>query len=692
MAIVRSYNPKWFFNDLTGQPLNDEYYAHFLTNTLPYIPQVVYRDPQALTVWTGGVVQFEPSGGLPDNLYFNDELVYRIEIRHGQSQSDALIWEINNYVPEGSGNNPSSANITSDNQVTNPEFVLISFNGTLTSTDNTIQVAPGWEIVATGNGSITVTRTAVAGTDDILTNPAYVLNIVTAGSWSSVLLRQRFEHNGALFRGTSTQVSAVAGSFVAKSNGADFVGGMFYVDSDGNEFPIISAATVTSAYQLFSDAVALPNTPQNPENSDIGYVDLIINIPNVGDVSVTSIQLVKQIEPEAIDYLQEAPARQIDHTWHYYKEQVIVQPKNTILTGWNFCLNPWQFLTTASTNIAASKYTADQTIVSLQTVASLESQKTTEGYFGIQSVTSATQGKFALIQYVDAATIAPYWGNLVSSLVRAGISTAHATGLQIKMRVIYRASAPVAVDPIASWAATDPVFTAGWTALAPQNDPVYVIDGAALENFTFDGFNLPAHFSADAMIGIVLYTTNTLNSAAVADKVFFDRISLVPNAFAVDSQPQTYDQVLRECQFYYETSYGKGVLVNTFPAGGCLIAQQSYLTNGGNDSILLRAFGFPFKTICRTNNPTVTLYNPVNGGSNSVFVQLYNCNTTATIGQDVVVSPSSWVESQKSGSGVSYEALLNAPIGSVAHGAGTPNIDTWVYYHYAKDGRLGIVA
>src|SRR5258708_18804321 len=119
MAFVRSYQPKWFFNDLTGQPLNDEYYAHFLTNTLPYIPQVVYRDPQGLTVWTGGVVEFEPSGGLPDNLYFNDELVYRIEIRQGQSQSDPLIWEINNYVPEGSGNNPISANITSDNQVTN---------------------------------------------------------------------------------------------------------------------------------------------------------------------------------------------------------------------------------------------------------------------------------------------------------------------------------------------------------------------------------------------------------------------------------------------------------------------------------------------------------------------------------------------------------------------------------------------
>ena len=93
--FVRSENPIWFFNDLTGQPLNDNYYAFFLTNDLPYLPQNVFQDENGLAAWPNPL-EFSPAGNLPENLYFDPTLVYRIEIRQGPYQSSSLIWLIEN--------------------------------------------------------------------------------------------------------------------------------------------------------------------------------------------------------------------------------------------------------------------------------------------------------------------------------------------------------------------------------------------------------------------------------------------------------------------------------------------------------------------------------------------------------------------------------------------------------------------
>ena len=102
MSIVRAANPKWYFTDLTGNPLDDNYWAFFLTNTMPYSPQDVYQDAAGTTPWNNAMVQFDASGTLPDNLYFDDTLVYRIEIRQGNLSSDPLIWEVNDYIPNNS--------------------------------------------------------------------------------------------------------------------------------------------------------------------------------------------------------------------------------------------------------------------------------------------------------------------------------------------------------------------------------------------------------------------------------------------------------------------------------------------------------------------------------------------------------------------------------------------------------------
>src|SRR5665213_2035655 len=96
--FVRAANPIWFFVDLVGFPLNDQYYISFLQNTVPYLPQLVYRDNQGQAPWSDPIF-FYPNGTLPDNLYFEDDEVYRLEIRQmvglTPAQSDPLIYVVN---------------------------------------------------------------------------------------------------------------------------------------------------------------------------------------------------------------------------------------------------------------------------------------------------------------------------------------------------------------------------------------------------------------------------------------------------------------------------------------------------------------------------------------------------------------------------------------------------------------------
>lgn len=587
------------------------------------------------------------------------------------------------------GSSGSASFQETENELANPQFVEVSFSPTtakvftVSGSGTETVIAPDWSLITDGSGSVTVTWVAITDVD-APTNPPYALNINSSGI-TTLALRQRL-NNSPRF---------MANGFISASLTVRNAGGitpiqlvMTYIPSTGTPVTLIDDLTTSDGnFSTLSNTAAINNS--NTDSGAVGYVDISINIPVAANIEITSLQIVGvETLASAADYIQQTTARQIDHLFHYYKDSIIIQPKASILTGWNFALNPWQFLTTAATTIVASKYTADQTIVSVQNGSSLQSLAgTNTGYFGVQAVGAAAQGKFAIIQYIDTRTIAPYWGEIVSSLVKASISTTHSTALQFKMRLIYRANVPPAVDPISSWAATDPTFTAGWTAIAPPLDNVYTVDSATIESFPFNGFQLPSAAAGTKYLGIVLYTVNTMDSSGTPDVVYFDKVSLIPNEFALDSPPQTYDQVLSECQMYYEKSYAQNVLPGTVVAGGGLLAQQGTRVVAFNDVLATRPFGFSFKNICRTDNPTVTLYSPQVGTSASVFGFI---NVASTGGGDSAdIAASNWTETQKSSTGVSY--IPNNDSSFLTEAAGS-NISTWIIYHYTKDGRLGLIA
>lgn len=630
--FVRAANPIWFFVDLVGLALDDTYYAFFLTNTFPYQPQPPFRDPQGLTVWTGGVVQFYPNGTLPDNLYFDPTLTYRIEIRHGNSQTDPLIDEINNFVPNGGSSNTNTALqiLSADNQASNTNFAEILFNSPLTiTTAGTYDVAPGWQLTLTGTGTTTLTQ-LIFSQGSVSTSPNtytlnYALRVANVG-WTTATLFQRFNNNGSIFAG-----GAISMAITARAQTVDELISLVYQPSDsGAPTTLVSDVLDTGNYQFVSGTMNLPSTPANTDTSDVAYVDMQIVLPPTGTVDLTDFQVVGQSAPipgfapqiqittVIPPYIQQSEERQIDHLFHYYRNSIILQPKSSLLTGWNFGLNPWQFRTTVGTNVATNQYTADQTIVIQQAyVASATGNNVAVGQggfalnnsLGVVAVTATNQ--FAILQYIDPKTIRPYWLGTLSSLVKAQLVNG-AGAVQFKMRLIYIAALPSTTSqtyPVASWTAgADPVFAAGVTAIAPRNDPTYSLSTTNTD-YAFEGFQLPISSNTNMTLGILFYTVSNMDQAT-SQTVEINDISLVPNEFAIASNVKTYDEVLRDCQFYYAKTFPIATVPVTAGGKNGTLAYNAFEAGATGGSYLWR-----YPVVMRITPSVFTAYNPVSANT-----------------------------------------------------------------------------
>jgi hypothetical protein len=711
--FIRAANPVWYFPDLIGQPLNDEYYAFFLTNTLPYLPQSVYRDPQGVTAWPNPL-QFFPNGTLPNNLYFDPNLVYRIEIRRGNSQTDPLIYEINNFVP-GEGATPSNNSLAilgTENQISNSQFSEVNFVSPLTITvAGVYQVAPGWDLVLTGSGSTTVSQLVLSGDQNQINNPPYALRVNNNG-WTESYLRQRFSNNGALWADGAVTMSITARAQTVQ----EIVTLIYSPNSPGVPQQIATGILGTGDYQVLAGAIDLPASV-NSTLSDDAYVDMIIQLPPTGIVDVSNVQVIGQSDPlptnfdpdaDIPTYQQQTNERMIDHLFHYYASQLILKPKKNLLVGWNFPLNPFQFITTTVTTVTAlTSYICDQTILHQEAASQLQTGKNTvdqRSNLLVKAVTAATQTRFALIQYIAPQSIVPYWSYIVSALARARIFTTHGTSVRLKCRLIYRTSLPPSIsntEQIASWsAASDPTFAAGWTAIAPLNDPAYVLPNAyetglnvpptPYPAFSFDQFQLPDCSNADMTLGIVLYTMDNLDSTAASeDSIAFDKVSLIPSLFGADASQETFDQCLQECQFYYEKSYNNNVLPGTITNNSSMLKLSPTVYDIGAGAYRIYAAGFEiqYKTIKRSATPTVTFYSPSIGNVGTIDSNIYESGVLVAGSGGSVLNWGLSGQGQKSATYVPITGtvLETAP----ASAADVPNSGL-IRFHYTADARLGV--
>lgn len=719
--FVRAPNPIWYLPDLTGLPLNDEYYAFFLTNTLPYLPQAVYRDNQGMTIWTNSVLQFYPNGTLPDNLYFDPALVYRIEIRHGNSQTDALIYEINDFVP-GSSNSIVTTSLSilfAENQVSNSNFSQVNFSTTLLSTTPTLtltvagtyEFAPGWFIKLTGAGTTTLTQNIYSGSTAALEPNAinYALKIASSG-WGSVLLYQRLENNGNIFAG-----GAINANFLGRAISSAQTVTVTYTPSDtGTPTTLINDSVTTGRFKTYSGTMNLP-VPDNTDLSSVAYTDIVFGLPTTGTVEITDVQISGQntaitlIDPNTSapylpqvliptvnpEYQQTTEERNLDHLFHYYAESLVQQPKNSLLAGWNFPLNPWQFSNTAVANVAINAYITDQTILIQQAyvtsttgnnVSRQQAINTNNFALQINAVTATNQ--FGIVQYIDTATIAPYWGKILSSMVKVRIATINSSQIAMKMRLFYKAGLPNTVaqaDPVASWTSGgDPVFAAGYTGISPYNDPVLILTSATEQSFSFNKFTLPTCTNDNMTLGIMFYSITNMSIAGTPDTIFINDVSLVHNDFAIETQPQTFDQVLQACQYYYEKSYDQYVLPGAATAVSCLNNVMFVATGGGFVNSKAWPFGFRFNTVKRIV-PTLHLYSTT-GTIDNVTIT----NRTNALARGTGNAASTFWTPTPGTKGVSAIVVATADLLVAGDGGSVTAPTAEITYHYTADARIGI--
>lgn len=318
--IVRSFNPIWSLVDLNGRQLDDTYYLFTLQNTLPYLPSPIWQDANKNVNWDDPI-RFLANGTLPENMYWDDSLTYRLEIRQGDTQAAALIYLVENYQPNSSQNpTPGTGIGMTDNQITNPQFAQLNFTGNLViNTATTTNFAPGWSVVTTGAGTLTLSQATYTGAQSNPSNPtnaATGLRLINNG-FTSVELIQRFNGNGALWTGAQSSSDfgpGVAFNITASATTpSTFISTIKYNDSGQNTSLLVQdLSTFNTQYE--ASTIILQST--NASTPDTAWTELSIVLTTNTTYEFTSVQLVGQERVQQIEYLETTPQRQIDHTYN----------------------------------------------------------------------------------------------------------------------------------------------------------------------------------------------------------------------------------------------------------------------------------------------------------------------------------------------------------------------------------------
>src|SRR5690606_24861015 len=88
----------------------------------------------------------------------------------------------------------------------------------------------------------------------------------------------------------------------------------------------------------------------------------------------------------------------------------------------------------------------------------------------------------------------------------------------------------------------------------------------------FEGFDVSsAIYSSTTTLAVIFYT---LDSMVIGDGIYHFDISLVPNEFAIETNPMTFDETLRRCQFYWEKSTATDLLLANATTANCLTSRM----------------------------------------------------------------------------------------------------------------------
>lgn len=529
------------------------------------------------------------------------------------------------YIPDSGETSISSA---FENEISNPQFSEVLFDTTMTdyvynfnaANFEEVPLAPDWDLVVSSAAAATVTVSQIrpVGTLNILTNPGTILKINSTGV-SRLRLRQRFYGSPNIWGN-----SFLSGSFVAKTfEGTASTINMYYSQSDGSVVDqLISSGILngSGSYEAHPGSVAIPPS-FNTENFPDAYVDIEFALPLSTEIAITSIMLAftGSVSVESIIYDEESQSRQIDHLFHYYKPQLEYKPIPSHLTAWNFPLNPAQFgesiAATAGAN--SSKYVWDQTILFQTTTLGIDIARNNLTY-GLQCIRGA-DSSFAIIQYLEDAQARQILSSPFSIQLQGLTDSSTIDGTvscywtdDVTLPDIKSGTEESLVSSI-----TDgiPATTNGnWTIVEREalgNTPPFTFTNVVSEtSFSHFDASVTAAPTTATFFAIVI-TFDTL--LAAIGNLTINYCSLVSGDIATRPAPQTPDEVLRECQYYYTKSFPPSIApANNLNASYAAFGLQNSNANLSGDGPYVR---FPSPMRVAPTVDTVILYNPAANNS-----------------------------------------------------------------------------
>lgn len=698
MPFIRGFNPIWSEVDLSGRQFDDTFWLFVLQNQFPYLPAKVYQDPNGLIPWNNPI-QFLANGTLPPDIYFDsgsaaDPVIYRLEFRQGNSQADPLIYLVENYIPGNTGGGtPTTVGFSTDNQVTNPQFSVVNFNTSYTLTSNsspiTINVAPGWTIDLTtiGTGTITLTQVPLNSTQANPTNAPYALQIDLSG-WATAVLKQRFDVNGMLWAN-----KYVSSSVTARNNSGNEQISAFLVDSMGNTLgTVLENKFLTGTFNEYTGHALLGDTI-NTNLPPAAFIDYVMVLPVSGTVFLTSFQLVASDVDLEFEYEQDSIDRQIDQTFHYYSPQLKFKPIPSLLVGWDFALNPgqWGYSQTAT---ASPIYVWDQTImgtsggnVTVNTVA-------TNG--GLIATTSANNQAFYLLQYLSGRQAFEVTLSDLASNIMA-YQTVN-TGVTCRVYLFYTNNAgsiPILGTTIGT------IDTNGVFTLTPGNNwiPIPQIQGYS-NTFSLNTFNVFGEYQVGGFQGTAIAnaTSNpnfamvvTFKATTAGTGTVINSISLTPGDIATRPAPKTIDEVLRECQYYYETSgnFGAASLVNAYRMPMTVDVQIGPPVNVKS---FAGSFTLNYKGVKRAT-PLLSVSSTAVGTSGNVTSNLfYNPAPGGTVVKNTIDYPlATYWNSTIGTKSANFNPIIITPLDAQTNNTGNTFASSDITFQYILDSRLGVV-
>jgi hypothetical protein len=695
----------------------------FFKDTARNVPKNVYQfsslsaDPY---IDIGSVVTLSAIG-TPQNNNGDNIVIYYLPLNDTQTERELYFVRVfdqngNEQFTREAWPNPTSTSSpepvnslnTITNQISNPTFSqtflntginIFSFNAAV---NKEISIAPDWTLIVSGTGDIQITSESVAGSDNVPTSPPSDLLFTIGSGITSCSLRQRFSKNSGLWTSTNSYPLFLIGSFVARNlNIAPVQITMNYVGSVTKQ--IVNANPVNTNYDLFK-AVS-QQIPFSTDPDTNGYVDIVLNFPLNSSFKISSINVFPStVSPETIIPAFDSTNRNVDYQGNYFIPRLSEQRVPSHLVGWDFTLNPNQFgqIVPLTTN---PQYVCDQTIA-VKTQAPVINKTINNLLNGIQFDSFGTNS-FYIMQYLSAEKAK----ELVGSNLSVNVFAYKGEGQdEVTMRVYLFAGKtnfdfpilPNSIITLNNDGTYSSINDATFTEIPRSNLPTAkasLDDNTIIElqnqthaDHKFIGWNLSEAQATDMRKFAIVVTFVT---PATPCNIVINSISLNSGDIPTRPAPQTQDEVLRECEYYYEKSYLKDVLPGTVTTENSFVRTQTIFPRDANTSTVNRVlvpstFDLHYNSEKRVI-PNLNLYDPVNGAINTVFNAISNDGTPIvppTIPSDAHRPTSFWTFTTSKKGTWAIRNSMNQLQTIVAPDQG---LDGFIQFHYTCDARIGII-